>query len=81
MLIDVNVSLAKSLLKSNLTVPVNGTRGPKTLLKLPDRLNVSTTPALAAGAAIMASAAKTAADVNLFVHKDNNVCPPAKSAS
>ncbi len=54
--------------------------GQRKLLKLPDRLKVSTTSALAAGAAIRASAARTVADANLLVPKENNVCPPAKES-
>ena len=70
------VSTVKSLLKSKLIVPVNATGEPKKLPKLPDRSNVSTTSALATGAAKMASAANAAADASLLVHKENNFGPP-----
>jgi hypothetical protein len=39
---DVNVSVAKVLLKSKLTVPLNEARGPEMLPKLPDSVEVST---------------------------------------
>src|ERR1700749_1655308 len=75
---DVAVYLLKSSLKSKWIVPVNGTGEPKRLPKLPDRLNVSITSALAAGATNRASVARAAVDANLFVHEKNNCCPPAK---
>jgi hypothetical protein len=76
---DFTVSVAKLLLKSTLIVPVNATgEGNGKLLKLPDSAKVSITSAFAAEAAIRASAAKTVADADLLVHKENNVCPPAK---
>src|ERR1700733_4803490 len=75
MLMDFNVGLV-GLVKSTLIVPVNPSSGN---WKLPDTSNVQTS-ALAAGAAIRASAARTVADANLLVHKENNVCPPAKES-
>src|ERR1700722_8497336 len=68
MLMDCTVSVAKLSLKSTSIVPVNATGvGNGKLLKLPDRLKVSPTSSLAAGAAIRASAARTVADANLLV--------------
>src|SRR4029077_15948875 len=78
---DVNVSTAKSLLKSKSTVPVNGTRGPKKLLKLPDRLNVSATSAFALEAAIRASAATAVVDASRRAHEGSHFRPPASASN
>ena len=73
------VSSAKSLLKSKLTVPVNETRGPEMLPKLPVRWNVSTTSAFAPGAANKASAATALVDASRLAHEGSDLCPPASA--
>ena len=78
-LMDFIVSSAKLLLKSKLTVPVNGTRGPTKLPKLPDRWNVSTMSAFAPGAAIRASAATAVVDASRPAHEGSDLCPPASA--
>lgn len=80
MVMDFSVSVAKSLLKSKPIVPVNAVGEPKKLLRLPDRLKVSTTSALAPEDATRGSAAKTAADASALVLNENNVCPPAETS-
>src|ERR1700722_7905921 len=76
---DFSVSVAKLLLNSKLTVPVNETKGPEMLPKLPDRWNVSTTLAFAPGAAIRASAATALVDASRLAHEGSELCPPASA--